>query len=94
MKIWEIFLDWKKKKYIYIYIYTAIKVVRNLFRLEKETKGIKDIINRFEHEEEKNYHKPVRVSNFWSNNYIEDKSNSDRNITLSFEEILIKLDHI
>ena len=43
-----------------------MKDIRNLFRKEKETKAIKD-----EHEEEKNYHKPVRVSNFWSNNYIE-----------------------
>ena len=24
-----------------------------------------------EYEEEENYHKPVLVSNFWSNNYIE-----------------------
>ena len=57
--------------------YTAIKDIRNLFRQEKETKAIKDRIlrdikNLFEHEEEEeNYYKPVRVSNFWSNNYIE-----------------------
>ena len=49
--------------------YTAIKDIRNLFRLEKETKAVKDRIptvvkNFFEHEEEENYHKPVRVSNF------------------------------
>ena len=53
-----------------------MKDIRNLFRKEKETKAVKDRIfrdikNLFEHEEEKNYHKPVRVSNFWSNNYIE-----------------------
>ena len=46
-----------------------IKDIRNLFRLEKETKTIKDrvltdIKNLFEHEEEENYYKPVRVSNF------------------------------
>ena len=28
-------------------------------------------MNLFEHETEKNYYKPVRVSNFWSNNFIE-----------------------
>ena len=54
-----------------------IKGIRNLFRREKETKAIKDRIFRdikalFQHEEEEaNYYKLVRVSNFWSNNYIE-----------------------
>ena len=48
------------------------KDIRNLFRLEKETKTIKDrmlrdIKNLFEHEEE-NYYQPVRANNFWSNN--------------------------
>ena len=57
--------------------YTGIKDIRNLSRLEEETKTIKDRIlrdikNLFEHQEEKqNYYKPVRVSKFWSNNYIE-----------------------
>ena len=56
--------------------YTAIKDTKNLFRLEKETKAIKDRIlrdikNLFDHEEEENHYKPVRVSNFWSKNYIE-----------------------
>ena len=40
------------------------------------------------HEEEENYHKPVRVSNFWSNNYIEYESTIDRNKTLIAEEYL------
>ena len=49
-----------------------MKDVINLFRREKETKAIKDRIPRdiknfFEHEEEENYYKPVRVSNFCSN---------------------------
>ena len=75
--------------------YTAIKYTRNLFRLDKETKRIKDRIlryikNLFEHEEE-NYYKPVRVSSFWSNNYIEYESNGDRNKTLSVEEYLNKV---
>ena len=43
-----------------------------------------DIKNLFEHDkEEANYYKPVTVSNFWSNNYIEYGSNGDRNKTLS-----------
>ena len=60
---------------------------------KKKTKVIKDRIlrdikNLFEHEKEENYYKPVRVSNFWSNNYIEFESNGDRNKTLSVEEYL------
>ena len=66
------------------------------FRLEKETKVIKykilrDIKNLLEDEEEKNYDKPVRVSHFWINNYIEYKSSGDRNKTLSVEEYLKKI---
>ena len=38
--------------------------------------------------EEENYYKPVKVSNFWSNNYIENKSNGDKNKILSVEEHL------
>ena len=70
--------------------------VRNLFRLEKETKSIKDRIlryinNLFEDEEEKNYFKPVRVNNFWNNNYIEYKSNGNRNKAVSVEEYIHKI---
>ena len=51
-----------------------IKSIRNLFRLEKEIKAIKDRIlqgirNVFEHEEE-NCYKPVIVNNIWNNNYV------------------------
>ena len=79
--------------------YTAIKDIRNLFRLEKETKAIKyrilkDIKNLSKHEEEENYYKPIRVSNFWSNNCTEYKINGGRNKTLSVKNILIKLDLI
>ena len=54
---------------------TRIKGIRNIFRLKKENEAIKDRIirdirNLFQHEEE-DYYKPVRVFNFWSNNYIE-----------------------
>ena len=61
-----------------------IKDTRNFFRLKKEIKGItciilRDIQNLFEHEEEENYYKSVRVKNFWSNNSTEYKSIGDIN---------------
>ena len=64
-------------------------------KLENETKAIKDRIlrdikNLFQHEEEGNYYKPVRASNFWSNIYIEYERNGDRNKTVSVEEYLNK----
>ena len=40
---------------------------------------------------EENYYKPVRVNNFWNSNYIEYKSNWDRNKTLSVEEYFDKI---
>ena len=40
--------------------------------------------NFFEHEEEKNYYKPVSVSNFCTKNYIEYQSSGDRN-TISWK---------
>ena len=53
---------------------------------------LRDIKNLFEHEEEvENYYKPVRVSNLWSNNYIEYESKGDRNKTLPVEEYLNKI---
>ena len=48
-----------------------VKDIQNLFRLDKETKAIKDTILR---------------DKSWSNNYIEYETNGDRNKTLSFEE--------
>ena len=73
------------------------KITLQLKIKEIKAKAIKDRIlryinNFFEHEkEEENYYKPVRVSNFWSNNYIEYESNGDRNKTLSVEEYLNKI---
>ena len=69
--------------------------IRNLSNTRNSNKAIKDIIlrdikNLYEHEEE-SYHKPVRVNNFWINNYIEYESNSDRNRTISVEEYLNKI---
>ena len=63
--------------------------------MRKETEAIKDRIIRdnkvlFEHNEG-NYFKETRVSKFWSNNYIERKSNGDKNTTLSVEEYLNKI---
>ena len=72
-----------------------IKNIRNLFKLEKEIKAIKDRIisnNKylFEHQEE-DYCKLVRVGNFWNNNYTEHESNDDRNKNLSINEYLDKI---
>ena len=76
---------------------TAIKDIKNIFRLKKQIKRIKDIAfrnikNLFEYEKgEESYYKPVRVNNFWSNNYIEHKCNSDKNKIRSVEEYLHKI---
>ena len=77
--------------------YTAVKDIRKLFGLKKEIKGIKDIVlrninNFFEYEKkEENRYKSIRVNYFWSNNYIEYKSNGDRKKTLSVKEYLDKI---
>ena len=68
-----------------------IKNIRNLFTLEKETKGIKDEIFRDIKNLFDEYYKPVRVNNFWINNYIEYKSNNNRYKILSVEEYLDKI---
>ena len=57
-------------------------------RIIKDRK-IKDIGRFFEQEED--YYKPERVSNFWNNNYIEYESNGDKNRNLHLMNILIKL---
>ena len=41
---------------------------------------VRDIKNFFEREED--YYKPLRVGNFYSNNYIEYESDSDRRKTI------------
>ena len=60
-----------------------IKGIRNLYKVKIENEAIKDRIIRdirtlFEQQEEE-YYKPKRVSNFWNNNYIEYESNGDKN---------------
>ena len=62
-----------------------------LKQLEIEQLVIKNIKNHFEHDEEKNCYKTVRVSSICSNSYIEYKRNSDGNKTLSVEEYLNKI---
>ena len=46
---------------------------------------MRDIKNLTKHEEE-HYYKPSREGSFWSNCYIQYKSNGDRNKTVSIEE--------
>ena len=69
--------------------------IRNLFKLKKENKTIKDKIisdirNLFKLENEDHY-KLIRVGNFYSNNYIKYESNGDRDQNLSVEEYLNKI---
>ena len=68
---------------------TKIKKIRSKDNILKATKHrtIRDIKKLFEHEKEY-YYKPVRVSNFDCNNYIEYESNGDKNKTLSIKEHL------
>ena len=76
---------------------TATEDIRNIFRIKKYIKGIEAIVLRsikklFEYEkEEENYYKPVRVNNFWNNNYIKYESNGDKNNNLSLDEYLNKI---
>ena len=61
----------------------------------KQLKIIRDIKNHFEHEgEQENYYKPVRVSNFWSKNYIEYKLMVIKMKLYQLKNILVKSDHI
>ena len=44
--------------------------------------------------EEKNYYKPVKVHNFWHNNYIQYESKGDKNKAPSVEEYLNEIGYI
>ena len=75
--------------------YRILRDIRNLFRLEKkaiEDLILRDIWNLFKHDEEKNCYKPVKVSNFWSNKYMEYGCKCDRIKHHQLKKILIKLD--
>ena len=53
---------------------------------------LRNIKNLFEYENEAEYYyKPVRVNHFRSNNYIEYKSNGDKNRILPVQEYLDKI---
>ena len=66
-----------------------IKNARNLFGLKK--KRTKLHCNLFEHEEDENCYKLVRISNFLRNNFIEYENNYGRKKSLSVEEYLDKI---
>ena len=76
----------------------AIKDIGNILRFKKKKKLkdriLRDIRNSFEHvEEEENYYKPVTVSNFLSNNYIEYESKGIEIKLHQLKNVLTKLDH-
>ena len=75
-------------------IFILKKDIRKL-RKKKKLKQLKNAKRYYEYfwawKEEENYHKPVRVSNFWSSNCIVYKNNCDRNKSLSVEEYLNKI---
>ena len=61
-----------------------IKSIRKLFKLKKENNAIKgkiirDIRTLFKQDHD--YYKPIRVGNFWNNNYIKYESSGDRKKT-------------
>ena len=63
----------------------------NSFKKNEEVKDktIRDIRTLFE-QEETNYYKPIRVGNFWNNNYSEYESSVDSNKNLSVKEYFDK----
>ena len=76
----------------------VIKNIRNLFKLKIKKRTTKHKIIRdtktFFQQQEEGYYKPVRVGNFWNNNYTEYENNGDRKKNLSIEEHLLKSNHI
>ena len=69
-----------------------IKNIRIFFKLKKESKAIKDIINRdiktVSEQQQKDYGRLVRVGNFWNNVYVENESSGDRNKSVTVKEYL------
>ena len=57
--------------------------------MKKKKKDRMRDIRKLQHE--KDYHEPKRISNFWNNNYIEYRSNGDKNRNLSLDEYLHKI---
>ena len=63
-----------------------VKKTRNEATKDRIMGNVKTIF-----EQEEDYQKPVTVSNFWNNNYVEFGSNGDRNKNLSIKEYLHKI---
>ena len=61
-----------------------------IFRIIKN-RIIRDIRTLFEQQEQKDYHKPKKVSNFLNNNYIEYESNGDKNRNFLLDKHLNKI---
>ena len=71
-----------------------IRRIKNFFKLKKESEAIKVRIIRVIRtlfEKEDDYYKQTSLDNFWNNNYIKYKSNSDRNKNLLIKEYLNKI---
>ena len=65
----------------------TIKDIRNLVKLKKRNRWHHNLFNC----KLQDYYKPVRVGNFWNNNYIEYERNGDtKNKTLPFDKYLNK----
>ena len=63
--------------------------MRNLFKLKKENEAskariIRNIRTLFKQEDD--YYKPIRLGNFWNNNYIKYESSGERNKNLLIKE--------
>ena len=70
-----------------------IKSIRRFYKLKKENEAIKAKLVRyirtlFKQQEENDYFKPIRVDNFWNNNYIKYEKSGDRNKSLWVKEYL------
>ena len=71
-----------------------IKGIKNLFKLKKEKKAIKDRIIRDTStifEQQDNFYKSTSAGNFWNKNCTEDESKGDRDKKLSVKEYLNKI---
>ena len=56
--------------------------------IREKNRLIKDRIIRYIRtlfEKEEDYYQPIRISNFWNNNYIEYESNGDKNRNMSLD---------
>ena len=74
---------WKNRHTL---IYGTLPAIDRSPKLENVS--IKDIVSLIALFQQEDYYKPMRVCNFWRNNYIEYDSNDDRNKILSIKEYL------